>query len=75
MSALWVWFAVEDALETVNNSLVVDKDMDGTLCAGSQMDDGQGLGDLGVLGQAVNPRAVVHAVAYTVVNSVSHPSQ
>ena len=39
------------------------------------MDDGQGLGYLGVLGQAVNPRAVVHAVAYTVVNSVSRPSQ
>ena len=39
------------------------------------MDDGQSLGDLGVLGQAVDPRAVVHAVVDTIVDSVSRSRQ
>ena len=75
MSALWWWFTINDALEAVHHGLVVNEDMDRTFSTGSKVDDCQSLSNLCVLGQAMDSRTVVHAVVYTVIDSVSRPSQ
>ena len=75
VSALWWGIAIQDALESVDHCLVVDKDVDGPLGAGGEVDNGQGLGNLGILGNAVNSGAVIHAVFNAVVYSVARPRQ
>ena len=69
MGALGRRMAVNDLLETINHRLVVDKDMNRSFGAGSEMDDGKGLRDLGVLRETVDSRTVVQAVGNTVIDT------
>ena len=66
--------AVEDALESVHHGLVVHVDVHRPLGARCEMDNGQGLGNLSVLCEAVHSRTIVHAMLDTVVDTVSGSS-
>ena len=67
--------AIKNGLEPVNNGFVVDKDMDRSFGAGSEVDDGEGLGDLGVLREAMDAGAVVHAMGNAVIDTEAGPRQ
>ena len=75
MGALRWGVAIEDVLESIYHGFVVDKDVDRSLSAGGEVHDGQSLGDLGILGEAMNSGAVVHAVFNAVVDSVARPRE
>ena len=69
MSALGRGMTIDDLLEPVYHSLVVDKNVDRPFGTGGEVDDGEGLRDLGVLREAMDSRAVVHTVGNTVVDA------
>ena len=73
MSALRRGVSIEDVLESIYHGFVVDEDVDRSLSAGGEVNDGQSLGNLGILGEAMNSGAVVHAVCDAVVDSVARP--
>ena len=75
VSALGRGVTIDDLLEPVYHSFVVDKDVDRPFSTGGQVDDGEGLRDLGVLSEAMDSRAVVHAMGDAVVDAKAGPCQ
>ena len=75
MSTLGRGVAIKNVLEPFYNGFVVDKDVDRSFGTGSQVDDGKGLRDLGVLCEAVDSGAVVHAMGDAVVDAKAGPRQ
>ena len=75
MSTLGRGVAIKNVLEPFNNGFVVDKDVDRSFSTGSQVDDGKGLRDLGVLSEAVDSGAIVHAMGDAVVDAKAGPRQ
>ena len=75
MSTLGRGVAIKNVLEPFYNGFVVDKDVDRSFSAGSEVDDGKGLRDLGVLREAVDSGAVVHAMGDAVVDAKAGPRQ
>ena len=75
MGTLGRGIAIKNVLEPVYYGFVVDKDVDRSFSAGSEVDDGKGLRDLGVLREAVDSGAVVHAMGYAVVDAKAGPRQ
>ena len=75
MSTLGRGVAIKNVLEPFYNGFVVDKDVDRSFSTGSQVDDGKGLRDLGVLREAVDSGAVVHAMGDAVVDAKAGPRQ
>ena len=69
MGALGRGMAVNNLLEPVNHRLVVDKDMNRSFGAGSEVDNGKGLRDLGVLRETVDSRTVVQTVGNAVIDA------
>ena len=67
--------SVNDLLKSVDDRLVVNEDMDGPFSACREMNDGKRLSDLGILGKAVDPRAVVQAVVDAVIDTISCAGQ
>ena len=75
VSALGRGLTIDDLLEPVYHSFVVDKDVDRPFSTCGQVDDGEGLRDLGILSEAVDSRAVVHAMGDAVVDAKAGPCQ
>ena len=75
MGALGRGMAVNDLLEPVDHRLVVDKDMNRPFGAGSEVDDGKGLRDLGVLRETMDTRTVIQTVGNTVIDAKTGSSQ
>ena len=59
----------------VDHSLVVDKDVNRPFGTGSEVDDGEGLRDLGVLRETMDSRTVVQTVGNTVIDAKAGSSQ
>ena len=75
VSALGWGVAIKNGLETIHHGLVVDEDVDRSLSAGCEVDDGQSLSDLGILGEAMDSGTVVHAVGDAVIDPVAGPGK
>ena len=71
MGALRRGITIKDVLESINHGFVVNEDVYRSLSAGSEMDDGQCLSNLSVLGKAMDSGVVVHAVRDAVVDSIA----
>ena len=75
MSTLGRGMTVENGLEPVHNGFVVNEDVDRSFGTGSEVDNGEGLGNLGVLNEAMDAGAVVHAMGNTVIDTEAGPRQ
>ena len=69
MGALGRGVAINDLLEPVDHRLVVNEDMNWPFGAGSEVDDGEGLCNLGVLSETMDSRTMVEPVGNAVIDA------
>ena len=75
MGALGRGLTINDLLEPVDHRLVVDENVNRPFGTGSEVDNGEGLRDLGILRETMDSRTVVHTVSNTVVDAKAGSSQ
>ena len=67
--------SVNDLLKPVDDRLVVNEDMNRPFGTGSEVDDGKGLGNLGVLSETMDSRTVVKPVGDAVIDTKASSRQ